>query len=562
MIGQPHWLGPDNKVFAMVHRPPDKVRGSVVIVAPLGYEAVGSYPTLRTLGERLSDMGFLCLRVGFPLMSNSLAVSGEDQVPAWRETVSQTVAEARRLSSTRVAVVGLRFSATVAAQLAAEDGPDALVLWDPVVDGRRYVRGMRLLVAEQPHNDSTGDIVAAGINFSAETLRSMNATKLQVDRVTIPALVLQRSDASSEPSVAANAPGLTTVEAVAGTSEMLDTDAELAVVPSAILDRIGAWLAAEFPATDAVLPVPLALCDVTRETHGSQVLLHQALRVGPRKVFAVTTTLADTMPEAAVIFLNNGAAPNLGPGAAWLGWAADVALDGAIAVRLDVSGIGDTARHPRQTDSTNYPISAADDVGDVIDLLTARGVDRVALVGLCSGASLSFDAALARDEVTMIVAINPRFDKPFHDSWRREVRAAGQSNRFLSIPLSKSTLFPFFDKLPTAMWRTLFAARLLSTPTKAIEGVVNDRRSVLLVFGHGEWGHRALVRRAPKQLARLNRHARFTLTKIDTLEHNMFAPDGRRDVEEVVRHHLRRDFFPASRSSPHAVPQTQPESSE
>ena len=87
-------------------------------------------------------------------------------------------------------------------------------------------------------------------------------------------------------------------------------------------------------------------------------------------------------------------------------------------MRLDLNGLGDSPSRKGSLENDSYPIGAGEDVSDAIDMLRTRGVSLVSLVGLCSGSVLAFDAALRREEVEHIMAINPRIDKPFHDRSR------------------------------------------------------------------------------------------------------------------------------------------------
>ena len=249
-----------------------------------------------------------------------------------------------------------------------------------------------------------------------------------------------------------------------------------------------------------------------------------------------------------MIFLNNGASPAVGPGSAWLPWAAEVAEAGLLAMRLDLDGLGDSPLRPGAPASDLYPNGSAEDVSDAIDMLTKRGISRVSLVGLCSGSVVAFDAAMRRDEIDHILAINPRLDKPFSDRSRRAVRAGGQTNRLLAIPLSKTPLFPTFHRVPTPIWRALALMRLVPRPTLAVERVVARGTEVSFVFGPNEWGLKAMQRRAPRHWARLAASAGVAVNILDVLDHSMFAPEGRREAENVLLQLLTTDKFIGSAS--------------
>ena len=198
----------------MLHWPDAPVRAGVVICPPLGYEAVSAYPTMRVMAESLAARGFPTMRVAFPTTGNSLRTGLADDVAEWELAIATAVEEMRSFGISRVAVVGLRFSATLAAKLAPRLAPEALVLWDPVVSGRRYTRGLRLLATEVDNG-----VTAAGIVFDSDTLSSMSATSFDIDALQTPTLIIQRSEPTSEPALVASTDLPITIERLGGHHE-------------------------------------------------------------------------------------------------------------------------------------------------------------------------------------------------------------------------------------------------------------------------------------------------------------------------------------------------------
>ena len=545
MIGQPHWFGPSKSIFGIVHWPESAVRAGVIICSPIGYEAVSAHQTLLVLAESLAANGFAALRVAFPTIGNSIRTGLVDDVAEWEQDIAAAVQELRSFGAMRVAVVGMRFSATLVARMASPLSPDALVLIDPVVSGRRYTRGLRLLAIEAENG-----VVAAGIRFDNDTLSSMIRVSLDIDELLVPTLVIQRSEPTSEAVLVASGGLPVTVERLHGLSCLLDTDAELAVTPRPIIERVCTWLDSMFDRSNAVsIPSPM-LCHATTERTPRGELVHEATRVGPTGLFAVVTTRPQTRATRAVIFLNNGVSPAVGPGSAWLDWAAQVAKSGLLALRLDVDGLGDSPSRPDTAEYDSYPTGAAEDVSDAIDMLTARGIEHVSIVGLCSGSVLAFDAAVRRKEVDHIMAINPRLDKPFHDRSHRAVRAGGQTNRLLAIPLMKAPLFPLLNRIPAPIWWTLSVMHLVPRPTLGVERAVARGTAVSFVFGPDEWGLKAMQRRSPRHWAQIVASPHVDVTIAAALDHSMFAQEGRREVEAV----LHRLLATATHTSPVPTP--------
>jgi pimeloyl-ACP methyl ester carboxylesterase len=94
----------------------------------------------------------------------------------------------------------------------------------------------------------------------------------------------------------------------------------------------------------------------------------------------------ETIPLAVVI-LNTGIIHRVGAGRLSTIWARHLAAAGHCVMRFDLSGVGDSERRNDNLPPTDGALA---DIRDAVDWLQAvRGIHRVILVGLCSGADLS-----------------------------------------------------------------------------------------------------------------------------------------------------------------------------
>lgn len=115
----------------------------MLLCNPFGEEASRAHRMYRVLATQLERAGYAGLRFDYSGTGDSLGDSGAVTVDAW---VGDVVSAAERLRAAsgagRIAVVGLRFGATLAmlASARGELRPRHLVLWDPVVDGAGYLR--------------------------------------------------------------------------------------------------------------------------------------------------------------------------------------------------------------------------------------------------------------------------------------------------------------------------------------------------------------------------------------------------------------------------------------
>lgn len=140
-----HYFGGSPNLLGAFHSP-QRLRArsaSVLLCNPFGEEASRAHRIYRVLATQLERAGYATLRFDFSGTGDSSGDASEATIDQWLSDLSTAAGELRRTSgSPRVALVGLRFGATLAA-LASSRGelrPRHLVLWDPVVSGAGYLR--------------------------------------------------------------------------------------------------------------------------------------------------------------------------------------------------------------------------------------------------------------------------------------------------------------------------------------------------------------------------------------------------------------------------------------
>ena len=139
----------------------------------------------------------------------------------------------------------------------------------------------------------------------------------------------------------------------------------------------------------------------------------QALLLGPHNglVGVITPALPPREGESAapdlpfVVILNAGIIHRVGPNRLHVSLARALSAQGLSVLRVDLSGLGDSLLR----EDGQPPLDAAlADIRDVLDTLQAtRGVRRVLLVGLCSGADHSVIYAASDPRVVGVVLLDP-----------------------------------------------------------------------------------------------------------------------------------------------------------
>ncbi len=401
-------------------------RGAVLLCPPLGYELWTSYQTRRALALQLAEQGFDVLRFDLTGTGDS---AGDELEPArleqWRADIALAVARLRELSSsTYLILLGLRLGGALVCEQAVTLRAQAVVLWDPVVSGRRYVRELKMLATKED-SETTDDILeVAGCLYSAETLQALSAIEL----LKLPdqnwagshVLLLDRDD---RPANEALAQQLTqrgaqvTHRAVTGMNLMMDVSTEDAQIPQAILDDMRTWLCA-LPATgDAAAPATSVKSVIdsehiarTRMSAHGQVICEQLLQVGTLPLFGVLGTPAEATAGTAkqlVMLLSSGTEHRIGPGRAWVSLSRLLNARGVATLRADLNGIGDSPMRGAPRRVRPYDPSFSDDVAEFIRDARARGFSHITLLGLCSGAWMAVQAGVQMD-VNAVIAINPQ----------------------------------------------------------------------------------------------------------------------------------------------------------
>jgi pimeloyl-ACP methyl ester carboxylesterase len=497
--------------------------------------------------------------------------SDPDLVPEWLSGVRDAVEYVRALGAPRVAVVGLRIGATLAAAgLAGSGGVDDLVLWDPCATGKAFLREQRWLASlrrdmnvewgnlgkdEQLGSGEPGEpgsIEGPGIVFSAATVTALGPVAIPPsDQALASREMIMFREGRKLGHTLADRGALSSAESVGirGQEALLE---EMAITPRPTLDRIISWLG-DRDAPPSRLELPNRHSPAVFPTSGGPVS-ERALEIGPARLFGVLSEPEDHDDPAAptVVFLNVGRIGHHGPGRLWVDMARALAASGLRCLRVDLSGIGDSPTRPGRTELVVFPADAPQDLKDIRRGLTAPDGGKLVFVGLCSGAAHAIETSL-EEPVAGVCAVNPvltyarwgeegsRFSEPeAADSSGSSDRVAWRAPRpWASRVLPRIVRLRGATRwIPNGGWWIVNRWFLTSSPVRIVERMVRSGTDVLVVAGPRE--ARRLYRGDQRRLRALIETGGVSLEIVPRLDHSLLERTGRERVSDLVADFVNR----------------------
>lgn len=443
--GSPVYFG---RCFGFLHRPaPRAARGrGVVLCSPNGYEALCVNRPWGRLAEALAATGLPTLRFDYP-GSGDAPEADEDpeRVRAWLDGIRDAVRFLRDRTGVReVALVGLRFGATLAAVAAQEmaEGGDpvaALALLAPVASGEAFCKELRVLAMmarakAAPGTATPPGLEAAGFYYTPCTLGAMKALA-PAHSATPPApriLIMDRADGAGDVLAEAFRSKGCAVETAAfpGYAALL-RDAIGTEYPAADFSRMAAWLGKD--AAAAAGPAPAVAVQQAMPIPGGR---ERPVFIGAMGLFGILSEPETPLNGGpALLILNTGANHRVGTNRLSVLLARRLVQENVTVLRFDVRGLGDSPSTPDRADQTVLDATMVSDVRQAVDFLAARGHREIVVNGLCAGGWLAYQATLAEPRITGQILLN------LQSLWMKEgVARSGASNReYLRLARKKET---------------------------------------------------------------------------------------------------------------------------
>jgi len=553
-FGRPIVFGPAARPLAgRLHETRGPTRGAVVICNPWGYEENCAFGALQLLARLLAESGYETLRFDYDGCGNSWGdFADADRLASWVASCGEAISYMAARCD-RVSVVGMRLGAALAVLASASHKADRVLLWDPVVSGRRYLRILRTMsmmgVVAAPDPTDPDGLVTIGHSLNAATVTEIESIDLKglSAACIVEALLISRPGGTDAQRLAASLQRVGVAAAVEehdGTDLLLDCAAEQSVIPRPIIERAVSFLTSGRP-EEPWIEQELLPATATLTAPGGSAWTEEHFSLGSAGLAAVLTLPRQLSRAGVVLMVNNGVARSIGPARAWVQWARCWAALGIATLRVDLAGFGDSNARPNQTEGNHYPIGAIDDIALSIDYARSRGLTPAVTVGLCSGAFLGLDAAAAGAELAGVFAINSQLfylpDPPGAPTRAR--RAAPLTHPWVQRFLENTRVGRRLGRhMPYPFWWLLDLLRLHPSPLRGVYAA-RRRAPVRLIYGEDNLGLQRLQQRDPVGLARCRKDG--SIVVMEGLDHSMFAPRIRSQVEIRAREFL-TEHLPAA----------------
>lgn len=177
---QPLYFGESTKpLYGVYHEPRENWRNeAVLLLYPVGSEYMRIHRAFVRLANMLADDGFAVFRFDYSGTGDSYGDEQGTSLDAWDGDVIAASEEALAISGAEtLSVVAARLGSVLASRLAFKQTIKKMVLWEPVGEGKDYLRQLQdALPGELQDRTSLGDgFNINGFYYSSDLVAGLNA---------------------------------------------------------------------------------------------------------------------------------------------------------------------------------------------------------------------------------------------------------------------------------------------------------------------------------------------------------------------------------------------------
>jgi alpha-beta hydrolase superfamily lysophospholipase len=552
-----------------------------VLCTPSGYEAICTHRSYRRLAESAAERGYPALRFDYDGTGDSSGRGLDgDRVTQWLHSIGAAIDTLKATTGVeKVCLFGVRVGASLAA-VAAQGRNDvhAMIAFAPVIKVNSYLREIRALsLARSPNPPPPGLNIdpelqeAAGFTTTAETRTALSAIDLG-KLESAPArsvLILERDDMpinDAWPKKLASQGAAVEQRHLVGYVDMM-RDAHASKVPGEAIASALDWLGAREGVASASPSGTPDASPASAQIVEDGTLLRESTTFldAERILFGIVSEPATPVSPArdVVLLLNSGTIHHIGPSRLYVTIARGCAARGIPAIRLDLSGVGDSGLRAGEKENTPYADSARVDVRLAVEFAAKRFPGaRVHLIGLCSGAYHGFKAAVAGLPLRSIVVVNPLtfFWKQGMSLEYADFQITSETNRYARSSRSLSSWLKLLrgqvNVLAAArvFWKRfqvraknamrdlarVAGAKLHDDLASELKGIARQRTEIYFVFSASDPGHSMLLEQGGRIVGKLVRGEKMRISIVQGADHTFTSHWNRDQLLALLAAHLER----------------------
>lgn len=581
-------------LLAWCHLPEQPGDHAVLICPPVGHEFVNSYRGLRHLADGFARKGIPAFRMEYQGVGDSSGLDTDpNRVQKWLASIERVTNFIKDTCGVkRISLLGLRMGATLATIISKRIKVEALCLWEPVTEGRRYIREMLALQrtgenADQ-HVDSTS-LEGGGFLITRETMNDILALSMPQMTPSAKHIFLFSSDDMPAPTGLIEEWSSRHIafhhSSLPGYADMMALPHHSKVPAQAIEEITEAVLRANIPAIDIRCDSFLRLKDhqqarfdcytyglsakESMDAGGGFPVSESLCHIPDTPLFGILSLplLRDAERKPTVLLLNAGSVHRVGPNRNYVYLARQLLSLGFSVMRLDFLGLGDSLHPDPSLENNPYMPEALDNVRDVIAFLkNQHGANEIILMGLCSGAYASFQYALHSQEKSIreIIPINPltfywhegmsldvapsntyfewnQYQESMRrkDKWMKVLRGEKNIPELVSTVVSvakiksKALAQPILNQM-----RRWMGATNIEDLSHDLEQVTRRGKKIRFIFAVGDPGYQLLLDGAGKMVEKLLDKRSLHLEFIPKANHNFSSHLGRIQLLKKINEHF------------------------
>jgi alpha-beta hydrolase superfamily lysophospholipase len=573
----------ERPLFGWLHRADggNERRVGVVLCTPSGYESICTHRSYRRFAESAAERGFPALRFDYDGTGDSAGRAlDSDRVTQWLLSIGAAIDTLKAATGVeKVCLFGVRVGASLAV-FAAQGRTDvhALIAFAPVIKVSSYLREIRALsLAREQSPPPPGLIIdpelqeAAGFTTTAETRAALSAIDLGKLGSTPAAsvLALERDDMpinDAWPKKLASHGADVEQRHLAGYVDMM-RDAHASKVPHEAITSALDWLVARDGSARApAASTPDDLSVVAQFVEGGVLLRESATFLDANRIlFGIVSEPATPAKPVGdvVLLLNSGTIHHIGPSRLYVTIARDCAARGMAAIRLDLSGVGDSGLRAGEKENSPYADSARLDLREAVEFAAKRYPGaRVHIIGLCSGAYHGFKAAAAGLPLSSVMVVNPLtfFWKPGMSLEYADFQITSETNRYARSSRSLSSWLKLLRgqvdlrNAARVFWKRfqvrarnamrdlqrLVGFKLQDDLASELQGIARQRIEIYFIFSASDPGHSMLLEQGGRVVGKLVRAEKMRISIVQGADHTFTSHWNRDQLLALLAAHLNR----------------------